>query len=63
MHAPEPSSNPFSVDTSIYYGKSKIFHTDNDTEFRNKDLEVNFEANDIKSIYWMRYHSETQGAV
>ena len=42
------------------YSETKIFQTDNCTEFRNKDVEGYFEAKDIKLIHRRSNHPESQ---
>ena len=65
--------NPFSnirglnirlcISQVFIYNEPEIFKTDNDSEFRNKDVDEFLEAKDIKFIHGRLNYPERQSAV
>ena len=47
----------------LNFGKCKIFQTDNGTEFKNKELKLYLEKEDIKQVFSRPYHPQSNGAV
>ena len=47
----------------LNFGKCKIFQTDNGTKFKNKELRLYLENENIKQIFSRVYHPQPNGSV
>ena len=45
------------------FGKCKIFQSDNGTEFKNLELKIFLENEDIKQVFSRVYHPQSNGVV